>query len=165
MPQEVFKVTLKSTRIDLPEAHRAQVSALLNDVAITLTDLYVQTKLAHWNVRGPHFIAYHELFDAVASHVQDALDSIAERAVTLGSTGGSPVGEVAEKSPLEPWPITDRQDHRVIRLLSDRLAVAANQIRVVITKTADLDADSSDLFTEISRQLDKDLWFLEAHQE
>ncbi len=158
-------MTLRPTRINLPESHRLSVTKTLNHVALTLTDLYVQTKLAHWNVRGPHFIAYHELFDEVAQHVQVGLDSIAERAVTLGAIGGSPIAEVAKNTPLAPWPREERQDHRVIHLLSDRLAQAANQIRDAIGATAELDADSSDLLTEVSRQLDQDLWFLEAHQE
>lgn len=158
-------MNLTFTRIDLDPHIRSQVAQILNDAAVTLTDLYVQSKLAHWNVRGPHFIAYHELFDQVAEHVQESLDSVAERAVTLGSSGGQPIGQVAQLSPLDPWPMGERHDQHVIRILSDRLGVAANQIRSAIAQTAELDPGSSDLFTEVSRQLDQDLWFLEAHQE
>lgn len=158
-------MSLKHTRIDLSESTRVEVAAILNELAVTLTDLYVQTKLAHWNVRGPHFIAYHELFDKIASHVQEALDTVAERAVALGATGGSPTDQVAQASPLPPWPMSEREDSRVIRILSDRLGQAANQARAAILATAEADPDSSDLFTEVSRQMDQDLWFLEAHQE
>jgi starvation-inducible DNA-binding protein len=156
---------LNPTRIEISETDRAYVSDRLNHLAITLTDLYVQTKLAHWNVRGPHFIAYHELFDDIADHVQEALDSVAERAVTLGSTGGRPIDQVAKNSPLPAWPMDQRQDVSVIRLLSERLGVAANLTRQAIAETAERDAGSSDLCTEVSRQLDQDLWFLEAHLE
>lgn len=157
---------LNKTAIKLDESAREQLVALLNQRVGLLTDLYVQTKLAHWNVRGPHFIAYHELFDAIAGHLLTAQDAMAERAATLGGSAGMSVQDIAERSVLAPWPIQSRRDHDVIRLLEERLGHASNYIREDIDTATKLgDADTADLFTEVSRELDHDLWFLEAHLE
>ncbi len=156
--------TLHHTSVNLPENVREELVRLLNRRVGLFTDLYVQTKLAHWNVRGPHFIAYHELFDSIASHLLVAQDSMAERAAALGGQAGMTVQAVAEESGLGQWPIETRQDSVVIHLVGDRLARAAGQIRRDIDTAANLgDADTADLFTEVSRQLDQDLWFVEAH--
>ncbi len=156
--------TLHHTSVNLPENVREELVRLLNRRVGLFTDLYVQTKLAHWNVRGPHFIAYHELFDSIASHLLVAQDSMAERAAALGGQAGMTVQAVAEESGLGQWPIETRQDSAVIHLVGDRLARAAGQIRQDIDTAANLgDADTADLFTEVSRQLDQDLWFVEAH--
>ena len=157
-------MALEPTRIEIPEPVRESLVDLLNDAVVQLTDLGIQTKLAHWNVRGPHFIAYHELFDEVAGHVVEATDAVAERAVMLGGHAGAPVGQIAQETILPPWPLEQRQDREVIRLLRERVALVANRIRRAIDTAAEAsDADTADLFTEVSRQMDKDLWFLEAH--
>ncbi|WP_232059590.1 ferritin-like domain-containing protein [Kyrpidia spormannii] len=96
---------LQSTKISLPENLRRDMVELLNRHVVLLTDLSIQTKLAHWNVRGPHFIAYHELFDELGGRLMEITDMVAERAVTLGGTAGVPVQEVASapRSRHGPW--------------------------------------------------------------
>lgn len=155
---------LEQTAVNLPEPTRVRLVERLNERVGLFTDLYVQAKLAHWNVRGPHFLAYHELFDTVAAHVLAAQDKLAERAATLGGEAGLTVQEVADKTALPVWPRSTRADRDVIQLLGARLGEAANRIRGDIDWAAELgDADTADLFTEVSRQLDQDLWFVEAH--
>ncbi|CAB3390011.1 MULTISPECIES: DNA starvation/stationary phase protection protein Dps [Kyrpidia] len=154
---------LQSTKISLPENLRRDMVELLNRHVVLLTDLSIQTKLAHWNVRGPHFIAYHELFDELGGRLMEITDMVAERAVTLGGTAGVPVQEVAKRTTLPAWPVEQRRDAEVIRLLAERWAVVANSVREAIAASAETDPDTSDLFTEVSRQLDKDLWFIESH--
>lgn len=155
---------LNKTAINLDTSAREQLVALLNQRVGLFTDLYVQTKLAHWNVRGPHFIAYHELFDSIAAHLLEAQDSMAERAATLGGSAGRTVQEIANETPLAPWAMGTRQDRDVIRVLEERLGQVSNYVREDIDTATKLgDADTADLFTEVSRELDHDLWFVEAH--
>lgn len=154
---------LKDTRIQLSGAVRESVVALLNRHVTDLTDLFIQTKLAHWNVRGPHFLAYHQMFDELAGHLDGWIDAIAERAATLGGYAGVPVQEVASSTSLPAWPMEVRSGRGVVEALTERWAGAANGVREAIAATAVPDPDTSDLFTEVSRQLDKDLWFLESH--
>ena len=52
-----------STRNNLPKADRVQVAELLNRRLADALDLQSQCKQAHWNVKGPNFIALHKLFD------------------------------------------------------------------------------------------------------
>lgn len=154
---------LRITRINLSEQVRLHMVEILNRHVTDLTDLFIQTKLAHWNVRGSLFIAYHELFDELAGHVSDLTDTIAERVTALGGVAGAPVQSIASQTSLDIWPIHTSQDSFVIKALAERWAVVANSAREAIVASTDEDPDTSDLFTEVSRQLDKDLWFLEAH--
>lgn len=152
------------TQNDLPEDVRVQMAKLLNQRLADSIDLYTQAKQAHWNVKGPQFIALHELFDKVASAVQEGVDEIAERAVALGGTADGTVQSVVKHSSLEPYPVeaTAGTDH--VRQLSAAVAAYARNLRGSI-EDADAagDADTADLFTGISREADKNLWFLEAH--
>ncbi|MFB5189768.1 DNA starvation/stationary phase protection protein Dps [Alicyclobacillus fastidiosus] len=154
---------LRKTRIDLSVDVRQHMVELLNRHVTDLTDLFIQTKLAHWNVRGSHFIAYHELFDELAGHLNELTDTVAERVTALGGTAGLPVQGIASQTSVPAWSLETTKDLSVLEALAERWAVVANSAREAIYKSAEDDPDTSDLFTEVSRQLDKDLWFLEAH--
>lgn len=154
---------LRKTRNNLPDDVKRRMAEILNKHVVDLTDLLIQTKVAHWNVRGPHFIAYHELFDELAGHLFELTDTLAERVTALGGIAGAPVQTIAAQTSLPVWALETTKDSSVMSALVDRWAVVANSAREAVVTTADEDPDTSDLFTEVSRQLDKDLWFLEAH--
>ncbi|MDR2844560.1 MAG: DNA starvation/stationary phase protection protein Dps [Puniceicoccales bacterium] len=158
------KTALATTLIDLPENTRVKSIALLNQALADLSDLHSQAKQAHWNVSGPSFFFQHELFDKIADTVFEQLDEIAERAVPLGGTANGTVRAAAANSVLPEFPTENKGDLAYIRALAERVALAAKSVRAAIDTTADAgDADTSDLFTAVSRALDKSLWFIEAH--
>jgi starvation-inducible DNA-binding protein len=152
------------SKIDLPEKVRRNVVAILNDRLADAIDLQSQVKQAHWNVKGPHFIALHELFDKVSDAVLEQIDEIAERVTSLGGTAEGTVAVAARRSKLKNYPlsITAGKDH--LFYLSTQISVFGKAARTAIDDTAKLgDADTADLFTGMSRELDKYLWFIEAH--
>jgi len=152
------------TKIDLSEKVRRNVIAILNDRLADAIDLQGQVKQAHWNVKGPNFIALHELFDKLSDAVLDEIDTIAERVTSLGGTAEGTVAVAAKRSKLKNYPlsITAGRDH--LFYLSTQLSVFGKAVRSAIDDTAKLgDAGTADLFTGGSRELDKYLWFLEAH--
>lgn len=152
------------TKIDIPEKTRRNVIVILNDCLADAIDLQSQVKQAHWNVKGPHFIALHELFDRISAVVLEYIDDLAERITSLGGTAEGTVAVAAKRSKLKNYPlsITAGKDH--LLYLSTQLAVFGKAARAAIGDTGALgDADTADLFTGISRGVDKYLWFLEAH--
>jgi starvation-inducible DNA-binding protein len=152
------------TKIDLSDKVRRNVVVILNDRLAEAIDLQSQVKQAHWNVKGPHFIALHELFDKISDVVLEQIDDIAERVTSLGGTAEGTVEVVARRSKLKNYPlsITSGRDH--LLYLSTQVAAFGKAVRSAIDDTEELgDKDTADLFTGISRQLDKYLWFLEAH--
>jgi starvation-inducible DNA-binding protein len=152
------------TRNDLPANVRVEVSELLNARLADAIDLGAQSKHAHWNVKGPNFIALHELFDKVAESVEEQIDTLAERITALGGRANGTLATVARKSTLKPYPEDIAEGLAHVAALSAALADYGAKLRAAI-KTADRigDADSADLFTGLSRETDKYLWFLEAH--
>jgi starvation-inducible DNA-binding protein len=157
---------LYSTKIDLPEASRVEAIELLNERLADCIDLQTQCKQAHWNVKGPSFIALHKLFDEINEEVEDYVDLIAERAVQLGGVAEGTARSVAARSTLDVYPLvlSSGQDH--VEALSSALAAFGRTLRVGIEEMNDLsDAASADILTEISRGIDKWLWFVEAHQQ
>ena len=152
------------TKIDLAEKIRRNIIVILNDRLADAIDLQSQVKQAHWNVKGPHFIALHELFDKISAVVFEQIDEIAERVTSLGGTAEGTVAVAAKRSKLKNYPlsITAGKDH--LYYLSTQLAAFGKSVRAAIADSDELgDADTADLFTAISRDLDKYLWFLEAH--
>ncbi|HRK63140.1 MAG TPA: DNA starvation/stationary phase protection protein Dps [Terricaulis sp.] len=152
------------TRNDLPDNTRKAMIALLNARLIDAIDLRLATKQAHWNVKGPNFIALHELFDQIQARIDGFVDDIAERSVTLSGVVAGTAQAVAGGSKLEPYPtdITDQKAH--LQALADRIAAFGKLAREAVDSADEAgDKDTADLFTGVSRQMDKDLWFLEAH--
>ena len=152
------------TKIDLSEKTRRNVIVILDERLSDAIDLQSQVKQAHWNVKGPHFIALHELFDKISDAMLEQIDEIAERITSLGGTAEGTVAVAARRSKLKNYPlsITSGRDH--LLYLSTQLSVYGKSVRGAIEATAELgDADTADLFTQLSREIDKYLWFLEAH--
>ncbi len=155
---------MHATRIDIPESKRTPIIQLLNDRLADILDLKLQTKQAHWNVKGPSFIALHELFDDIADEVDDLGDTMAERITALGGIAEGTVQAIAKKSKLAPYPmdISKGRDH--VNSLANALATFGKAARAGIDQSNELgDADTADVFTEVSRAIDKKLWFVEAH--
>ena len=150
-----------ATRIDLPKTVRAKSCDLLNAALADLIDLGAQAKQAHWNVKGPQFIALHELFDSIAGAMPEHIDTVAERITALGGVAEGELRSVAKRSRLERYPagLSDGLDH--VAALASAVATAGKAVREAIDKADDLDdVGTADLFTGISRDLDKKLWFL-----
>ena len=155
---------MHSTKNSLVEAVRAEMVPLLNTHLADAVDLFHQAKHAHWNVKGPQFIALHQLFDTIAGHLEGYADLLAERAVQLGGIGEGTCQVVAERTSLKPYPLTITAGRDHVDALSSALADFGAKVRAAIDAADGRgDKDTADLFTEISREVDKDVWFLEAH--
>jgi starvation-inducible DNA-binding protein len=154
------------TKNDLSEAIRVQAIELLNARLADAVDLQTQTKQAHWNVKGPNFIALHELFDKINEDVEDYVDDIAERAVQLGGVAAGTARMAAKRSSLSEYPANTVEGRSHVEALSSVLAAFGKAARKAIHDANELgDLDTADLFTEISRGIDKWLWFVEAHAQ
>jgi starvation-inducible DNA-binding protein len=162
--QKQPKTRMFRTSNDLPQDAREQLVDLLNQHLADTFDLMSQTKQAHWNVKGRDFYQLHELFDELATNLVGHVDEIAERATALGGTALGTARMAAENSRLPEYPtdITEGMEH--VQALVERYASLAASLRQGIDQADELgDQDTADLFTEISRDIDKHLWFLEAH--
>lgn len=152
------------TRHDLPAAARARVADELHARLLDVLDLAADYRQAHWNVRGPQFLMLHELFERLGEELEEPTDDLAERVAQFGGTVSAGVRDVAAGSSLAPWPaaLVDGPGH--LSALADRVADLAKKTRAAIDAAAAAgDADTADLFTGLSRLLDKHLWLLEAH--
>lgn len=155
-----------STRNDLGKKIRAKMIDLLNDRLADAIDLHSQVKQAHWNVKGPSFIALHELFDKIAEELNGHIDDVAERAVQLGGVALGTARLAAANSGLKEYPpgISAGLDH--VDALSSALASFGARVRKAIDEADKAgDKDTADLFTGISRSADKSLWLVEAHAQ
>jgi len=153
-----------NTSIDLAEGTREQLIELLNQRLADTFDLYSQTKQAHWNVKGMQFIALHELYDELAEHLLAFVDTIAERATALGGYAAGTARMAAANSQLAEWPQDATDSRTTIEALVERYAAYGKSVRAAIDTAEEAgDTDTADLFTEVSREIDKSLWFLEAH--
>ena len=152
------------TKNDISEPTRVQVVELLNARLADSIDLQTQIKQAHWNVKGPSFIALHELFDKINEEVVDYGDDIAERAVQLGGMAEGTARVVAKRSSLLEYPGNAADGRSHVEALSSVLAAFGKAARKAIDQANELnDVDTADLFTGVSRGIDKWLWFVEAH--
>ena len=153
-----------TTQIDLPLEKRERMISLLNEQLADTFDLFSQMKQAHWNVKGAQFIQLHELFDKLAEELEDFVDLIAERVNALGGMAMGTVRMASAASRLPEFPLDVIDSMPTVEALATRYASLAATTRAAIDTAAEQgDADTSDLFTEVSRGLDKSLWFLEAH--
>ncbi len=139
---------------------------LLNARLADAIDLQLQAKQAHWNIKGPNFIALHELFDKLAEDIATYVDELAERAVALGGTAAGTSQAVVQATTLPAYPIDAQTWNTQVDRISTALATFGQAVREASATAEDLgDMDTADLFTEISRGIDKWTWFVEAHNQ
>ncbi len=154
------------TKIDLPEKVRGNMIPVLQERLADAIDFQTQAKQAHWNVKGPNFIALHELFDKVAEASEEYVDLIAERIVQFGGTAEGTIGAVAQRTSLPAYPLNLTSGVQHVAALSTALANFGELTRKAIGMADEVnDACTADIFTEISRDVDKYLWFVEAHTQ
>ena len=152
------------TRNDIPADTRAKAVSLLNQHLADAFDLMSQTKFAHWNVKGPNFIALHKLFDELAETVEGHVDEIAERVTALGGVALGTARQTAAMSRTPEFPSGVHKGNDVVAALADRFAALGKSVRAAIDQSDELgDKDTADLFTQVSRDLDQSLYFLESH--
>lgn len=152
------------TRNTLSENIRAQSVELLNMHLAASIDLQAQVKQAHWNIRGPSFIAVHKLFDDVAAEVGSYSDLLAERAAGLGGTAHGTVQVAAERSFLLPYDLGVADEPEHLFAVAGSLAAFGQSSREAIgASTGYGDAATADLFTEITRGVDQQFWLVESH--
>lgn len=155
---------LHPTRIDLPEKSREQLCDILNETLACALDLKTQAKQAHWNVKGVHFYQLHLLFDELSGELEEFSDLFAERITSLGGTAFGTIRMAARTSILPDFPTDLEEGMDFVTTLADRYALFGEHLRENIDITDHLgDKDTSDIYTEVSREIDKRLWFLEAH--
>jgi len=154
------------TENDISKDRRTQLTGLLNQRLASAVDLQLQMKQAHWNVKGPNFIGLHELFDKVAEAVEDYVDQIAERIVQLGGVAEGTVRMAAARTRLAEYSPEISEGTAHVEGVARALSTFGQEARHTINEADELDdADTADLFTEVSRGIDKWLWFVEAHAQ
>jgi len=157
---------LYQTLNDLPQQTRVELVEMLNHSLADAVDLSTQMKQAHWNVKGPSFIGLHKLFDEVHEGVESYVDSIAERLVQLGGIAEGTARMASSRTKLEEYPLDQKDGMAHATSVSKALSAFGKEARLSIEKASELkDADTADLFTEISRGIDKWLWFVESHTQ
>ena len=158
--------SLHPTKNPLPLASREPLVALLNSRLASAIDLQLQAKHAHWNVKGPNFIALHELFDKVYETAAEAVDELAERAVQLGGNAQGTLAGVARETKLRAYPaaISAGADH--VEALGHALSAFGTQVREAIELAEEYgDPATADMLTGMAESVEKQLWFVEAHQQ
>ena len=152
------------TKNTLPEKTRTQICGMLQDHLSNSLDLSTQAKQAHWNVKGPDFISLHELFDKIHTSSEEYVDLIAERIVQLGGIAEGTLKAASKRSALPEYPLNISAGHEHVGALSRTLATYGEKARNAIGNADELDdKDTADILTQVSREVDKYLWFVEAH--
>src|SRR5258706_477795 len=157
---------LYETENDIPQNRRVELIVIMNQRLADAVDLQTQMKQAHWNVKGPHFIGLHELFDQIDEAVESYVDLIAERIVQLGGIAAGTARVAAARSRLEEYPLNIADGAAHVEAVARALSTFGHDARNTIGEADELDdANTADIFTEISRGIDKWLWFVEAHSQ
>ncbi len=164
--ERIVTDVLFATKNDIPEDTRVEVVTLLNARLADCIDLQTHCKQAHWNVKGPQFIALHKLFDEINESIEEYVDLIAERIVQLGGVADGTARMIAARTTLPDYPSRLRTGEQHVAALSDSLAAFGRVSRMAVEAVDELeDAITADIMTEITRGVDQWLWFVEAHQQ
>lgn len=155
-----------ATRNDLNDNAKKTSIDVLSACLADSIDLYNATRHAHWNVKGPQFHSLHTMFEEFYTQLATDIDEMAERLVQLGGTAMGTTQSVGGKTRLPPYPTAIRQGMEHLTALIDRYSAVGKELREGISATEEAgDADTADILTGISQNIDKALWMMEATAE
>jgi starvation-inducible DNA-binding protein len=161
---EKTSVKLFKSAVDLDKDTREHMVVILRQEMADIFDLYSQTKQAHWNVKGPYFFTLHELFDTLAGNVLPFVDLLAERITAMGGEARGTLRMAGDETRLPEYPDDVYDGIEVVKVVLERFTHAANTVREAIDLASEAgDQSTADVFTEISRELDKSLYFLQSY--
>lgn len=164
--EAIMPSIMHDTKISIPEKQRIELVNMLNSTLVSTIDLYNQLKQAHWNVKGPTFIAMHKLFDEIAQGLLTHADTVAERITALGGTTLATTGLIGEYTQLRPYPTDIFSALQHVEHLSHNFAILGEHTRNNIKNAEKFDDYATgDIYIALTRFLDKNLWFLEAHMQ
>lgn len=162
--QQAHRPRTYRTGVNIPEESRHHVVGMLNRTLADTTDLMAQAKVAHWNVKGMNFYQLHLLFDEIAETLNEHVDVVAERATALGGEANGTVRSAASKSRIPEMPPDATTGPEYVAAMVERVGTHANNLRRAIYAAGEYDdEDTADMYTELSREVDEQLYFLEAH--
>ena len=152
------------TRNTLPTKTREKMSDEINARIATLIDLQLQVKQTHWNIRGPQFIAIHEMLDKLYADLDKWVDAMAERITQLGGAAYGTLDAIKGSSSLDKYPTQDLTWQDRMEHLADVIAASSTETRDSIEVAEDAgDPVSGDIITDAARGLDLWLWKVESH--
>jgi starvation-inducible DNA-binding protein len=138
------------------------VTVELQHVLITLIDLSLIGKHAHWNVVGPNFRSMHLQLDEMIAAWRAAADVVGER---IAAIGGFPDGcsqTVAARSELPTLTEGPQPDRALVASLTTILTTAVRVVRERMDGVDDVDSVSADLLRAIVATLEQQLWTVRA---
>ncbi len=161
-----MQIKLTHTRNSLLQNARIEIVALLQDRLADSIDLMLPAKQAHWNVKGPHFIPLHELFDKVYSDTEGFVDLIAERIVQLGGVAEGTIRAAVGRSGLPEYSLDISSGHKHVAEFAHTLSFYGETISSGIALATQLeDVNTADILTQVSRGADTNLGLVEAHEQ
>lgn len=155
---------LHPVRIDIPLEIRLYVIQLLQQTLTCTVELRSQVKQACWNVKGHDLVLLHALFTTMATELDAYSDTVAERLVVLGGVARGTARTATTPATLPEYPGAIMGGDAYVRALAECFVPYATALRGDIAHATEVeDAGSAALYTDISRGVDKRLWFLEAY--
>ena len=143
---------------------RRAIGAELQAILITLVDLSLAGKQAHWNLVGRLFRPLHLFLDELVDGWRDAADAVAERAVALGYAPDARAKTVAEHTILEQLGEGQLLDGDVIAAFTEMLTAAIGDTRERMDRLEDVDTVTADILHGVVRGLEENLWMIRAQQ-
>jgi starvation-inducible DNA-binding protein len=144
----------------LRHPEREAIGIELQAVLVTLTDLSLAGKQAHWNLVGREFRSLHLFLDELVDAWREASDTVAERAVALGHQPDGRAQTIARSTTLDPLPEGQILDEDVIRLFTELLTNAVGDIRERMDRLEDVDTVTADLLHGVVAALEENLWMV-----
>lgn len=152
------------SHISLDAGARERLVIGLDRTLASLLDLRSQAKHAHWNVKGAWFASRHELFDRLAAHLDEWADDVAERCAALGGVAHGTVRAIHGATELPAYDERAIEAEEHVRALLERYSALSASLRGRARECAEAgDPVTEDLYVEVLRGLELDLWFLESH--
>ena len=165
-PKTHLNDSMYKNRVALPEDIKKDVVQRMQVTLASASDMYSQSKFAHWNVKGDNFYQLHLVFDHVAKVIGKQADPIAERITQLGGVANGTARQAANFSIIPEYAIDTVAGMDHVKALSDSLGKYCACLRNASDEIDDLgDGPTSDFYNQLIVDAEEQLYFLESHLE
>lgn len=150
------------SQIGLDKDKSKQLVESLNDLLANYQLFYINTRGFHWNIKGEKFFELHGKFEELYTDLQEKIDEVAERILTLGFQPLHSFNSYLEISQIKPATnVTGGKE--AVQHLVDSFRIILEKQRALLNESDELnDEGTNALMSDYITQQEKLVWMYSA---
>lgn len=152
------------TKNEVSSMKYQKTKEVLNQLVADLSQMAMVIHQTHWYMRGTNFLKLHPLMDEFMDEINDQLDVISERLITLDGEPFSTLSEMSDHTGIkdEKGSFGKGTPERLATLVKDYRYLEDLYQKGIEVSDEEKDYSTQDIFIGFKTEIEKKIWMIQA---